>query len=247
MGFSNTFKSFLDAIQAFVFASETAIWYRGVNYRHPLHSGLFRLNDSRGALSEYLELEGQMYNYYRNLGYSLVNGENGWDLLYSMQHHGVKTRLLDWSESLAVALYFACLGWNHREPAMLWLLDPSKLNMLSLDKPKIITPRENTYSYPDYFNSNVGSFAIYPVRNNKRIIAQQGCFTVQGNSLLPLEDEYENLRAINGILGLQIPVEIKGEVLSFVKMSGTNHFSIMPDLAGLSIHVNEMLIQPAWR
>ncbi|MCS6289102.1 MAG: FRG domain-containing protein [Nitrospira sp.] len=31
--------------------------------------------------------------------------------LFLVQHHRVPTRLLDWSESLNAALFFACLDW----------------------------------------------------------------------------------------------------------------------------------------
>ncbi len=30
-----------------------------------------------------------------------------WDILFYMQHHGIKPRLLDWSDSFSVAVYFA--------------------------------------------------------------------------------------------------------------------------------------------
>lgn len=71
--------------------------------------------------------------------------DEDWDILFAMQHYGTPTRLLDWSESFAVALYFAVLGvdengpiknglqqddkkqWNVQPPCI-WVLNPYLLN-----------------------------------------------------------------------------------------------------------------------
>ena len=60
----------------------------------------------------------------------LPNDAVSWLML--MQHHGCPTRLLDWSESLLVALFFAVRDRHrHNEDAELWAMFPPMLNELS--------------------------------------------------------------------------------------------------------------------
>jgi len=74
-----------------------------------LNSGIYReelKNDT-----SYLATEKTYYNIFKRMGHIHHNDED-WNLLFTMQHHGVMTRLLDWTESFAVALFFAYDNWN---------------------------------------------------------------------------------------------------------------------------------------
>lgn len=140
MAFSETWKEILDEVDSFAKENQGNVWYRGMSsVRYKLNSGLFRLQISKDV-QDYIALEKQMYNYFKSLGALLHSGEDGWNLLYTMQHHGVKTRLLDWTESFAVALFFAISNWNGHEKAVIWMLNPIQLNLESNGKEEIFLP-----------------------------------------------------------------------------------------------------------
>lgn len=73
------------------------------------------------------------------------------DWLTLMQHYGLPTRLLDWSRSPLVALYFAVSDENASDrDGCVWMLTPGKLNESQcLEKPSMIDGKkyDNVYIY----------------------------------------------------------------------------------------------------
>ncbi|WP_342590981.1 FRG domain-containing protein [Cohnella lubricantis] len=172
----------------------------------------------------------------------MLQTPSDWDLLYIMQHHGVRTRLLDWSESFAVSLYFAFLNWKPEETnCTVWLLDPIQLNNMynqdfGLYMPK---PQESyqhlLYNHGESYEFAVHTVALFPRRNNPRLIAQQGTFTLQGNTRLPLEEEYNGqLWERNIINRVDFNVEDYSDIEMYLRLNGMNHFTLFPDLDGLA-------------
>ncbi|WP_102349789.1 FRG domain-containing protein [Bacillus sp. Marseille-P3661] len=238
--FSKKWLTIMDEVTFFTKKSRL-VWYRGQNNngcegnRFPLLSGLFRQNLSVDKILEWEEIS---YKRFFENGYELHKTENQWDLLYLMQQYGVKTRLLDWSESFAVALYFATKDWDEVYPCSVWLIDPFQLNKLfhNIDELKSM-PKDGSFieQRPNFHMS----MALSPTMNTYRSMFQKGFFTLQGNTKLGLEEENDQILFNEKVLKhIQITPDLKNDIIMFLELSGINHFTLFPDLGGLANYVN---------
>jgi FRG domain len=207
-----------------------------------LNSGLYRKEGLDE--SQYIDTERRRYQTFLRLGYMHIKDEE-WNLLFTMQHYGVGTRLLDWSESFSVALFFAFKNKPKDKDAVVWILDPLKLNQISVNRSLYYTPKNTYANYIKQLKDPVkkmafyNSRAMYPMRNSDRIVAQQGMFTLQGIAGMPLEEEHEGRLIQDGVLKkLIISKNLHSDVESFLKQSGISPFTMFPDLGGLAEHIN---------
>lgn len=223
--------------------SSGIVWFRGHNdVRHALKAGLFRIQ--LPSVEHYLQLESKFYQYYRSLGCLLHDNAYGWELVYSMQHHGLKTRLLDWTESFSIALYFALHKGTEQVASSIWMLDPLELNKLAIGKKQVISPTQDLFPYPEVYESGKAkaSIAVYPIKNSQRICTQHGVFTVQGNCQCALNEEFGGKLVDRGYLQqIELDSNVREDAWRFLKQNGINHFALFPDLDGLAEHLNQLL------
>jgi hypothetical protein len=181
------------------------------------------------------EYESIFYADFQAYAASLVPTSDSWDMLALMRQHGLPTRLLDWTQSFAVALYFAVSGMR-QSPAAVWILDPYALNKAAVGDEAIWMPQfDFPHTYFDYFLADKRKkfpapvLAIYPPKNTTRLFAQRGVFTIHGDLDRPLEAIYpQSLKKI------VIEPALQPEARRFLQLAGINEFALFPDLDGLA-------------
>src|ERR1044072_5603081 len=106
-----------------------AIWYRGHG-----DSGYYLLPSFMRA-AHGLEKEKFLFNSFQKFSKRIFQErESEWETLFEMQHYGIPTRLIDWSETFGIALFFAAYYQKSDDglkDAAIYLLNPNTLNQIS--------------------------------------------------------------------------------------------------------------------
>jgi len=158
--------------------------------------------------------------------------------LILMQHYGVPTRLLDWTESLLVALYFA-VSEHDCAPGVLWALSPYLLNYNQIKMATILNPHaessdplfRSAYSPEDKCKPTPKVVAaVMAPHEDLRVLVQQSAFTVHNRS----DALDELLKGTGSLLSVEIPVEQKRKCRTYLQKLGIRISTLFPDLEHLA-------------
>lgn len=142
-------------------------------------------------------------------------------LLTIGQHHGLPTRLLDWTPNPLMALYFAVeFETDEQNQSCVYVLDVSKKQIRAEKEIK------------DPFNI-IKVERFIPYHWDTRITAQAGQFTIHPNPAEPWDGD-GNLKRV--LISPKIRKEVKGLLDKF----GINAATVYPDLDGVAKHVKWM-------
>lgn len=221
---------------------------------HQLKPSLYRHKGAR-SIEDLMQLEKLLVERFRqrSIPFHSRSISDPWEWLFLMQHYGVPTRLLDWSESPLMALFFAVTSAKHKlgakeKPvfsgdAAIWVLDPVQWNKKAVDLRSfagaVLTADDaNANAYKPIGDINTMKpfpIAIYGAHNSQRIVAQRGVFVCFGKDTHPMEVTFMHERFPAGCLR---KVTIKRgrlpHVYEALKRHGLTDSVVFPDLDGLA-------------
>lgn len=142
---------------------------------------------------------------------------NDWEWYSMAQHHGLATRLLDWTKNPMVAAFFA-VNENIEKDAAIFTF--------RIDQTIDVTDYESPF--------DVQEFSVYyPSGVSTRIIIQRGLFSISNNPNDSIETILKN--KLNKII---IPAKLRAEVKKQLDFYDVNIFSIFQNLDRLSEYLN---------
>lgn len=213
------------------------IWFRGqADARWKLTPGFFRARNPN---------EDEMRSDFRRRAVPYLQSAitSDWEWYFTMQHYGLPTRLLDWTAASLLALYFAVRDNMRKSPAAVWILDPWWLNKVVVGSQELYFPEDPEvldYLPPVWSDKTLPDdpLAILPHHSDRRIAAQQSCFTVFGSVAEGLERLAEH-RKLAKLHRIEIDPTAFRTIRSDLNTCGISETSIYPDLEGLSRELRE--------
>ncbi|WP_241330330.1 FRG domain-containing protein [Chryseobacterium arthrosphaerae] len=173
---------------------------------------------------------------------------------FLMQHYGIQTRLLDWSENALISLYFA-VSSNSDKDGRIWVLNPFELNNITFQKIlgsekncKMIPSLSKNYRQKKLFNKD-GKFRMREI-SRRYLLMDFSNDELSEKSYLPLaiyppylENRLQFQSGCFTIFGNEINglIEIEdSKILNSLIVEKNNKRKILKELAILGISENSI-------
>lgn len=225
----DSFRKFQDIILEL--PTDHFILYRGQTYDKTLLPKIARYN-----LVDADATEREMLEDFQRRSIHLIDlhPATSWDWLALAQHHGMATRLLDWTENPLIALWFSMspkLDEITTDYSVVWGFDVPQDDVINATEMK------------DPFKGR--STKIFkPNHITKRISAQFGWFTIHRSESNGKFVAFEqNPEYSDRLFKIEIDSKCFKECKSRLHNFGINSASMYPDIDGLAKHVEWLFLE----
>ncbi|MCR9200440.1 MAG: FRG domain-containing protein [Planctomycetaceae bacterium] len=219
------------------------VWWRG-------HSkATYTLTPTVFRSASYREYESTMLQRFRSYAHtrdlSLPNNISKEHLLFVAQHHGLPTRLLDWTYSAQVALFFAARS-NPDCDGRVYGMYPFGLNQKTIGKPVLPAALSKdvvglTDAAFNHGASDERVIALSSSESNRRMLAQQSHFTIHGSNSKCLEKSCSETD--NFLSSVVIRSKAKAGLLEELESMGISERTLFPDLDHLANFIKNARFQ----
>jgi hypothetical protein len=174
---------------------------------------------------------------------------NEWEVLVAAQHHGLPTRLLDWTYSPLVAAHFATVGGAREADRAVWRLDWKsvhrrfglpELALLIQDLEGLFADQRPFTPWALFAPGKTRrEFAcmIEPPSLDARIVAQAATFTLCSEKRQSFDHFLERHGLGNALTKFVIPAGDAGRLRDQLDLVSVDERRLFPDLDGLAEHL----------
>ena len=220
-------------------AHPSPLWFRGSTDK------AYNLVPSLAREPFQLEQERALINTFKQNAVQFIveRPQSEWEWLFLARHHSVPTRLLDWTESPLIGLYFAThsidkVDKNDKKDGSLWVLFPTKLNeeanIMLPDNRDLPIFEDNNEHLINYLPTKLASERLtqltpaagIAVRHSKRMQAQRSVFAVTHRDQTPLE----NVGTGKHVGRYVIPSSCKQKIREQLDILKIDRLSVFPEL-----------------
>ena len=218
--------------------------YRGrADAAESLQTSLMRLGGDSAALEGHL-----VRNFRKYAARDVVPEDSIWNWLALAQHHGLPTRMLDWTFSPLVALHFATSRLEEMElDGVVWCVDYVALHelapralrgLLEAEGANVVFTTEMlaraASGLRELDSLGAGDFAVFVEAPSfdERIVNQYALFSLTSSPALALDDYLEaHPQLVRRIL---VPAALKWEVRDKLDQANVTERVLFPGLDGLA-------------
>lgn len=226
--------------------------YRGSGDSHwPLLTSLDRLGGvhpphAKAGLEEHI-----LRNFIRYSRPHLAHPPaNEWELLVTAQHHGLPTRLLDWSYSPLVALHFATRHVRRECDPAVWRLDWQRVHrhfglpelaLLIEDLTSMFEERRPFTPWKLFageFDQRAFACLLEPPSLDARIVTQSAAFSLCSDKSQPFDRFLQQHGLADALAKYVVPAAEVGRLRDQLDLVGIDERRLFPDLDGLAAQLH---------